>query len=398
MLSRTGLSRFSWDSGEVDYRLDQLDLDQLRLRRSVKWTRYEPDVLPTWVAEMDFPVAEPVKTALSAAIERNDTGYANPDASGLATAFAGFASRRLNWSPDPAGIEATGDVVGGISALLGALTTPGDGVMITPPVYHPFFTVIEEAGCRLIEAPMANGRTLDLDRIESGFRSGARILILCSPHNPAGSVPTRPELEAIAALAAEHEAWVLSDEIHAPLTLPGAIHEPFLPVSAAAAEWGICLSSASKTFNLAGLTCAVLATASDRTRRIVEDLPFGAKHPGHLGVIGAQAAFTQGDDWLDQVLAQLDFNRHRLAELLAEHLPEVGYRMPEAGYLAWLDCRALGLGDDPAEAILSSGRVALSSGPTFGKGGAGYCRMNIGTSPALIEMAVEGMAKSAHCR
>ena len=381
----------------MDYRLDQLDLEQLRLRRSVKWTKFEPDVLPVWVAEMDFPLAEPVKTALAEAIEQSDTGYANAEASGLATSFSEFASRRLNWTPDPAGVVATGDVVGGISSLLGALTEPGDGVMITPPVYHPFFSAVEEAGCQLVEAPMAGGRTLDLDRIESGFRAGARALILCSPHNPTGTVPARAELERIAALAAEYEAWVLSDEIHAPLTLPGAKHEPFLPVSDAAAEWGFCLSSASKTFNLAGLTCAVIATASDHAREVVESLPFGEKHPGHLGVIASETAFTLGDEWLDQVLAQLDYNRKLLADLLAEHLPEVGYRMPEAGYLAWLDCRALGLGDDPAEAILRSGRVALSNGPWFGKEGAGYCRLNFGTSPDLIEMAVERMAGSAHC-
>ena len=381
----------------MDYRLDQLDLDRLRLRRSVKWTQFEPDVLPAWVAEMDFPLAEPVKTALAEAIELNDSGYANAGASGLATSFSDFASRRLNWTPDPAGVVATGDVVGGISALLGALTKPGDGVIITPPVYHPFFTVVEEANCRLVEAPMRSGRSLDLDAIESGFRSGARVLILCSPHNPSGSVPTRPELEQIAGLAAEYDAWVLSDEIHAPLTLSGAVHEPFLPVSAAASERGFCLSSASKTFNLAGLTCAVIATASDRTRQVVEGLPFGEKHPGHLGVIASEAAFTLGDEWLDQVLVQLDFNRKLLADLLAERLPEVGYRIPEAGYLAWLDCRALGLGDDPAEKILQAGRVALSDGLWFGREGAGYCRLNFGTSPALIEMAVEGIAKSAHC-
>ncbi|MGK2931348.1 MAG: MalY/PatB family protein [Solirubrobacterales bacterium] len=382
----------------MDYRLDQLDLDRLRLRRSVKWTNFEPDVLPAWVAEMDFPLAEPVREAVSSAIDLDDTGYANAESSGLAAAFSEFATRRLGWTPDPAGVTATGDVVGGIGALLRALTTPGDGVMITPPVYHPFFSVVEEAGCRVVEAPMRGGRTLDLEAIEAGFRSGARAMILCSPHNPSGTVPSRKELERVAELAAEHEAWVLSDEIHAPLTLAGAVHEPYLPVSGAAAEWGFCLTSASKTFNLAGLTCALIATASDRTRNIVEGLPFDEKHPGHFGVIAAEAAFRHGDEWLDQVLVQIDFNRHRLAELLAEQLPEVGYRPPEAGYLAWLDCSALGLGDDPAEAILRAGRVALSNGPWFGEGGAGYCRMNIGTSPGLVEMAVQGMAKAAHCR
>jgi cystathionine beta-lyase len=381
----------------VDYRLDQLDLGALRKRRSAKWTTFEPDVLPAWVAEMDFPVAEPVKRALGEAVAADDTGYASPAASGLAEAFSGFMERRHGWAPDPAGIAATTDVVGGITALLRALVRPGEKVMITPPVYHPFFAVIQEVGCVIELAPMARGGGLDLERIEAGFRNGARAMILCSPHNPLGSVPSRDELIALAGLAAEHDAWVLSDEIHAPLTLPGAVHQPFLTVSEAAAEYGICLSSASKTFNLAGLSCAEYVAGSDRTRTVLDELPFGAKHPSHLGVIASEAAFRDGDEWLDQVIRQLDRNRTLLGELLAEHLPEVGYRPPAAGYLAWLDCRALDLGDDPSVAILERGRVALSPGPAFGPGGEGFCRLNIGTSPAIIEAAVEGITKVAHC-
>lgn len=381
----------------MNYELDRLDIDRLRGRRSVKWTFHEPDVLPAWVAEMDFPLADPVRGALISAIELDDSGYANAGASGLAEAFCGFMDRRLGWCPDPDQVTATSDVVGGITSLLRALTEPGDGVLITPPVYHPFFDVIGEVGCEVVEAPMLGGRTLDLDSIEAGFKAGARALILCSPHNPAGTVPSRAELETIADLAARYEAWVISDEIHAPLTLKGAEFLPFLSISDAAREWGICLSSASKTFNLAGLSCAVFATASASARKVIEGLPFGATHPGHLGVIASQAAFESGDDWLDQVLARLDGNRNLLKELLHEHLPEVGYRPPEAGYLTWLDCRLLDLGDDPSAAFLETGRVALSPGPQFGSQGAGFARLNIGTSPGLIEEAVERMAKVAHC-
>lgn len=381
----------------MDYRLDQLDRDRLRRRGSVKWTMYDPDVLPAWVAEMDFPIAQPIKAALAGALEADDTGYANPVASGLFDSCSRFLGRHMDWEPDPAGIAATTDVVGGITALLRSLVRPNEKVMITPPVYHPFFAVIQEVGCVIEEAPMAPGGKLDLEAIATGFRNGARALILCSPHNPLGTVPTPAELEAVAELAAEHEAWVLSDEIHAPLTLPGAEHRPFLAVSDAAAEWGICLTSASKTFNLAGLACAEMIGVSDHARRAIEELPFGAKHPSHLGAIASKAAFDEGDQWLEQVLAQLDHNRRFLGELLAEHLPEVGYRPPKAGYLAWLDCRALDLGDDPSVAILERGKVAVSPGPQFGAQGSGYCRLNIGTSPDLIEQAVEGIAGVAHC-
>lgn len=381
----------------MNYRLEQLDLELLRRRGSVKWTMYEPDVLPAWVAEMDFPVADPIKEALIDAIRHDDTGYANAEASRLASAFSGFMERRMGWAPDPAGITATTDVVSGITALLLALVKPGEKVMITPPVYHPFFAVIEEIGCVIEEAPLAGGRKLDLGAIEAGFEAGARVFILCSPHNPTGTVPSREELVAIADLAERYDAWILSDEIHAPLTLPGAEHQPFLAVSETAAEHGICLSSASKTFNLAGLSCAEFVATSERARKVIEGLPFGAKHPSHLGVIASQSAFEFGDEWLDQVIAQLDRNRGLLGELLAEHLPEVGYRQPDAGYLAWLDCRALDLGDDPSVPILERGKVALSGGPAFGAQGNGFCRMNIGTSPELIEQAVLGIASVAHC-
>lgn len=285
------------------------------------------------------------------------------------------------------------DVVGAIVALLEAIAEPGDAVVINTPVYHPFFGVIEQLGCELAEAPLVDGR-LDPEAIERRFAEGAVALILCSPHNPSGGVSNREELEAIAAAAERHGGWVLADEIHAPLTLPGATHLPFLTISGAAAERGIALCSASKAFNLAGLQCAQIVTASEPAATLVAGLPFGATHCGHLGAIASAAAFREGEPWLDEVIAVLDHNRALLAELLAAHLPEVGYEPPRAGYLAWLDLRSLGLGDDPAEPLLEHGRVALSPGPQFGPQGAGFARLNFGTSPALLEEAVRRMAKA----
>lgn len=372
--------------------LDSIPLERLRERESLKWTSFPPEVLPAFVAEMDFPLAEPVERALVEAVRRGDTGYANAPASGLDAAFAGFAERRWGWRVDPARVAATIDVVHGLTVLLRALIEPGDGVVLTPPVYHPFFTLTEQAGGRVVEAPLGPDRALDLDRIERAFRDGARAMLLCSPHNPTGAVPSRHELSELAELAARHGAWVLSDEIHAPLTLPGAEHVPFLSVSPAAAEHGICLASASKAFNLAGLGCAVIATASDRARAVVEGLPEGSLHPGHLGVIGARAAFAAGDEWLDRVIERLDRNRRLLGDLLARELPAVGYEPPRAGYLAWLDCGRLGLGRDPAALILERSALALSPGPRFGSGGGGHCRLNIGTAPEIVSEAVARMA------
>ena len=373
--------------------LAELSLPELRRRRSVKWTQYAPDVLPAWVAEMDFPLAAPVRAALGEAIERGDTGYGNPAASGLAAELADFAARRMGWELDREQVIACSDVVAGLTELLRVITSPGDRVVITPPVYHPFFSLVGEAGRELVEVPLSGGRELDLDGIERAFARGARAILLCSPHNPSGGVVPRARLAELAGIAAAHEAWVLADEIHAPLALAGHEHVPFLTVSEEAAARGIALVSASKAFNLAGLGCGQIVTAGEPARAAAERLPAAARHAGHLGVIAAEAAFRSADGWLDGVLAVLDGNRRRLAELLAERLPEISYRPPEASYLAWLDMRALGVGADPAPTLLSRGRVAVSGGPQFGAGGEGFVRLNIGTSPALMEEAVERIAR-----
>ena len=372
--------------------LTEIPLERLRRRRSAKWAMY-PEALPAWVAEMDFPLAPPVKRALTEAVELDDCGYAAPAELGLADAFAGFAAARLGWAVDPAQVTASSNVVAALTEVLRKLAVPGDRVVINTPVYHPFFAIVEEVGCELAEVPLRDGR-LDVEGIEREFAAGATALILCSPHNPSGDVPSREQLVAIADAAERHGAWVLADEIHAPLTLPGAEQVPFLTVSEAARERGIAFSSASKTFNLAGLMCSQMITAAPGPAAVIEGLSFIAKHGGHLGAIASIAAFREGGPWLDEVLAVLDHNRALLGGLLTERLPEVGYRPPRAGYLAWLDLRELGLGEDPAAVILERGGLALNSGPTFGPQGAGFARLNFGTSPALVSDAVERIART----
>jgi cysteine-S-conjugate beta-lyase len=373
--------------------LTELSLEKLRLRRSAKWRYFEPDVLPAFVAEMDFPLAPAVKIALAEAVELDDTGYGYPDALGLAEALAEFAEARLGWEVDPAGVSAAPDVVNAIASLLRVIAKPGDRVVINTPVYTPFFGIIEDLGLELAEVPLVEG-ALDVDGIDAEFRRGAVALILCSPHNPTGTLPTEGQLGALAAAAAQHGAWVLSDEIHWPLTLPGARHVPFLRVSEEAREHGIALVSASKAFNLAGLGCAQFVTASERAAEVVGKLPFTATHAGHFGILATIAAYRSGTDWLDDVIAVIDHNRALLADLLAEKLPEVAYTPPRAGYLTWLDMRGLELGDDPCEVLLERGRVALNPGPSYGPQGKGFARLNIGTSPALVEEAVRRIGKA----
>jgi cystathionine beta-lyase len=205
----------------------------------------------------------------------------------------------------------------------------------------------------------------------------------------------RDELGQIAEIAAAHDGWVLADEIHSPMVFAEAEHVPFTTVSDAAAERGIVLTSASKAFNTAGLKCAVAITASATAAAAAERLPEIAKHCGHFGVITSVAAWESSDEWLDEMVSVLDSNRKLLADLLDEHLPQVGYELPQAGYLAWLDCRALGLGDDPAEVLRERAKVALSSGPQFGTGGAGHARLNFATSPELLAEIVTRIAEGA---
>ncbi|MBA2239920.1 MAG: aminotransferase class I/II-fold pyridoxal phosphate-dependent enzyme, partial [Solirubrobacterales bacterium] len=311
-----------------------------------------------------------------------------------AESFARFAARRLGWRVEPEGITAVSDVVVGIAELLRLLTAPGEGVIINPPVYHPFFELVPQVGRKLVEVPLDDSGDPDLEAIERAFAAGARALVLCSPHNPVGRVVAPSTLEALAELAAAHDAWVISDEIHAPLLLPGARHVAFTSVSAAAAERGIVLSSASKAFNVAGLKCALAITEPGPARERLRRLEGAAVHVGHLGVLASEAAFDAGDAWLDEVIATLDSNRRLLAELLARQLPAAVYRPPDASYLAWIDLRGLRLGVDPAELCLIEGRLALSSGPQFGREGVGFARLNFATSPELLGEAVKRMASA----
>jgi len=363
------------------------DLDVLRRRRSSKWVEHPPDVLPAFVAEMDVALAEPVRDALVEAIELGDLGYTEPGR--VFESFAAFAERRLGWSPEPARMRLVPDVMAAIVEVLRVLTAPGDGVVITSPVYPPFFDGITEAQRRVVEVPLAAGE-LDLDGLDAAFAAGARALLLCSPHNPTGRVLDRWRLEDVAALAARRDVLVIADEIHAPLTLPGAVHTSF---AALGDSRSVVVTSASKAFNLPGLKCAIAVAGSDAVARELDRLPAELRYrAGLLGVIASEAAFEHGDAWLDELLAALDANRGRLAALLAQHLPAIGYRPPDASYLAWLDCRELGLGDDPAAAFLARGRVALEPGLRFGAPGRGFARLNFGTSEALLSEAVRRMA------
>ncbi|WP_327715007.1 pyridoxal phosphate-dependent aminotransferase [Streptomyces sp. NBC_00490] len=390
--------------------LARLTLEQLRRRTSMKWRTHPEDVLPLWVAEMDVPLAAPVVEALHSALDLGDTGY--PFGTAYAEALAAFAQERWGW--DGLRVEHTAivpDVMLGIVEVLRLITDPGDAVVVCSPVYPPFYAFVGHDAREVVEARLGPDLRVDPRALEDAFvraRRGGRgaAFLMSNPHNPTGVVHTREELEAVAALARRHGVRVVSDEIHAPLVLPGATFTPFLSVPGA--ENAFMLASATKAWNLAGLKAAVAVAgpeAADELRLLPEEVGHG---PSHLGVIAHTAAFREGGDWLDELLLGLDANRRLLGELIAEHLPEVGCTRPEGTYLAWLDCRRLGLHDDhgtdgpgvvsdvagPARMFLDKARVALSSGHVFGSGGEGHVRLNFATSPAILREALARMGQA----
>ncbi len=372
---------------------DDLQLAELRRRSSAKWQYYPEDVLPLWVAEMDACLAQPIVDAVQDALLLGDTGY--PWGPRLQTAVASFAADRWDWSFDPANAITVTDVMTGVLESVQRLSKPGDPIILTPPIYPPFTKVTSMLERPMIPARLTAEGRLDLDTLEAAFvsaaeRGGTPILLLSNPHNPNGTVNTLEELEAVARLARQHGVRVVSDEIHAPLIMPTSTFTPYLSV--AGTEPDVSLISASKGWNLAGFKAAVAIPGADA----VEDLKAinhrMGTHPGHIAVIAHSTAFDQARSWLDGAIAGIDANRHLLTELLAEHLPAARYTPPEATYLAWIDCRDLGLGDDPAKIFLELGRVGLSGGIPFGDGGEGHVRFNLATSPAIVTEAVESMA------
>jgi len=378
----------------MDAILGDCSLENLRKRTSHKWRTYPADVLPAFVAEMDFDPAEQIKDAIRAALNAGDLGY--PHKGELGDAFAEFAADRLGWSPDPDLVFAIPDVMTGIAEVVQALTEPAAGVVINPPVYAPFFFRLELAGRRIVEAPLSAGQDgsyeLDLETLDRALlRPGVGAYLLCNPHNPLGRVWSREQLSAVAELCDRRGVPVLVDEIHAPLVLPGAQHVPFHTVDHPAARRAVVFSSASKGWNIPGLKCGI-AVAGDPEAAEILALRWDALLASHLGVHASVAALRDARPWLDAAIAQVDANTKLLAELLAYRLPGAAYRRPEASFLAWIDCRELGLGDDPAAEFLARGRVALSAGPDFGSQGRGFARLNIGTSPELLAEAVRRMS------
>lgn len=379
--------------------LERLDLARLRRRRGEKWQLYPPDVLPAWVAEMDFPLAAPIRRVLEDALEADDLGYPiNPRPGDLPTVFAARMAERFGWQIDPHRVEVLTDVVQGIYVALDRFAAPGEGVVVQTPVYPPFLHAVRETGRRLVENPLVEGEgrwELDLAGLRAAADPQTRVLLLCNPQNPTGRVFARRELEALAELALRHEWVVVSDEIHADLVYPGAAHVPFATLAPEVEARTITLTSATKAFNIPGLRCALAHFGSAELRRRFLSLPRHVRGGiGSLGLAATAAAWQQSQPWLDAVLRHLEGNRDFVAGFVRDALSGVCHRPPEASYLAWLDCRGLGLGASPQRFFLERARVALSAGEAFGRPGEGFVRLNFATSRALLGEILERMAKA----
>ena len=370
----------------------EISLDQLRARTSAKWRHYPADVLPLWVAEMDVNLAPVITDALLALVRNGDTGY--PGDTPYLEAFAAYAASSWGWEPEVSRCRAVESVIAGYTDTIVDATDVGSTVVVTSPVYPPFYSYLRQANRVVIAAPLGPDLRLDLARLSVAFAEasarGNGAFLLCNPHNPGGTVHTRAELEAVAELADRFEIQVVSDEIHAPIVYSDGTFTPYLAVDPA----GIAIHAASKGWNLAALPAAiaVFGTDADAARaRFDAGKHFG---PTHWGTVAQTAAYSQGGEWFADVLDSLDRNRHLLGTLLASRLPSVRYHLPQSTYLTWLDCRDLALGDDPAAVFLERGRVAFNSGPTFGTGGEGHVRVNIATSGEILEEAVSRMVAS----
>lgn len=374
--------------------LDAITVGDQRRKRGIKWSRDGEPALSAWVADMDFPPPTAVSATLREMIDTNDLGYFGLDYGvEVIAAFVDRMTQQHGWTPDAERSIILGDVVQGLHTAMVTMTNPGDGVVVTTPIYHPFLYAIDDNDRRQVSHQLhrSDGWSLDVDRMAATIDDTTSMMLFCHPHNPVGRVFDRQELEALGELIVERDIVVVSDEIHGDLVFDGE-HIPFASLSPEVAARTITMTSATKAYNIAGIRCAVATFGSEalhqRWQAIAPKILGAVSTPGMVATI---AAWRDGQAWLDHVHAYLRANRDHLATRLAAELPAITFDPPQATYLAWLDCAALELGPDPQARFLSEAGLALSPGEQFGDGGAGHVRLNFATSRQILDEMIDRM-------
>jgi cystathionine beta-lyase len=370
-----------------------VDEARCRSRVGIKWTKHGVDVVPAWVADMDFDPPGPVLEALRGHVDRGDLGY-GPFAGDLAEHYANWQERHHGWRPDTERIRPFTSALHGLEVALWNTTEPGDGVVVFTPIYYPFLNAIADSGRRRVDVPLdRNGWRIDPDRLASAIDDTTRVILFCNPHNPTGRVFDDEEVAAIAEMAERHDLLVITDEIWGELVHPGAVHRPLATADERFRGRLVTLGSASKSFNLAGLRTAVAHVDHVPLLEALAAMPGHLQgSPSSLGVVGTVAAWTECDDWLAAAQRTITARLDQLVRRLATDVPSIRFDPPQATYLGWLDFTRTGLGDDPAGTLLERFGVALSSGPLFGESGAAFARVNVATSERILDEVIDRIA------
>ncbi|REG11263.1 MalY/PatB family protein [Pelolinea submarina] len=366
---------------------------------SIKWDLYPEDVLPLWVADMDFEAPQPIVAALQQRIDHHVFGYEGPDEE-LLKAICDWVGRRHHWTVTPDQIMLMTGVVSGMNWVTNAFKKEGKKLLIQPPVYPPFFQVAKNTDTDLVEAPLIcaeDGYQIDFDEFEKQAAAGVGVFILCNPHNPVGRVYTRAELERMGEICLRYGITICADEIHCDLVYPGHEHISIASLSDDLAANTITLMAASKTFNIPGLNFSFAVISNEESRKQMKKAASGMTgHAEILANAAAKAAFTECDAWLEKLLVYLEGNRDYLLDFIRAELPEIKCFQPQGTYLAWLDCRSLKLEPDAYHFFLEKAKVALNDGKTFGKQGNNFVRLNFGCPRATLQEALERMAAALH--
>lgn len=376
---------------------ESLTVDDLRARGGSKWVTF-PDAIGTFVAESDFGTAPAVEKAVRSRVDNLEFGYTTVTRkSDLADSTANFLADRYGWQVDPAQVGVLPEVLSSLEATLEHFSEPGTPVIVPTPTYMPFFRLLRDHGREIIEVPLLQDGdtwTFDYDRIEDAAASGAGLLVLVNPANPSGTVYPREQLTPLVDIAENHGLRVWADEVHAPLIYDGRRHIPYASLSDTAAAHTVTATSASKGWNIPGLTCSQTIFNEQDAATWAKVGTWTSHAVGHLGVEATIAAYDDGRDWIDELVAHLQNHRDLLVELVAEHLPAARYTPPQGTYLDWLDLRDYGITGSVQNHLHSNAGVAGTDGRRCGHDFRGWFRINHATPAAILTETVERIGRA----